>query len=79
MSEMVFLYEKNTRWFGLEGVEAMPLSELCAIYFSASELRSSCLEEVTLSRDEHKAGVLGMKLKQSERKECAGQSLSAGA
>jgi hypothetical protein len=60
MSEMVFLYEKNTRWFGLEGVEAMILSELCAIDFSASELRSSCLEEVTLSRDEHKAGVLGM-------------------
>jgi len=57
----------------------MPLSELCAIDFSTSELRSSCLEEVTLSRDEHKAGVLGMKLKQSERKECAGQSLSAGA
>jgi hypothetical protein len=84
---MVFLYENKTRWFGLEGVEVMPLSELCVIDFSASEPRSSCLEEVGLSCDEHEAGVLGMRLKQTERKEHAGQArlkilrwtLSAGA
>jgi hypothetical protein len=52
VSEIGFLYEKKKRWFGLEGVEAMPSSELYVIDFSASEPRSSCLEEVSLSCDE---------------------------
>jgi hypothetical protein len=37
VSEIGFLYEKKKRWFGLEGVEAMPSSELYVIDFSASE------------------------------------------